>query len=308
MPDIAAVLRTALDEEPPLGFGPADVVSRARKVRGRRRGAAAVAATAAATAAAVTGLVIAGGGPGVRTSGGSAGLTLAALSQTAARTGGSHAARGASGATARNSGRAGGATATGSAGPVGVVDGIPASRLAGLVQRETGVRLKDVQVSLLRPPGELDMGAGLAVAGEPYLNVQVAPADTMITSMPTCAKLSDLASGNGDGYYGPCHIKRLADGSILVVRSGRTATGGYTMAQASLIRPDGSGVFAENTNQTWVAALKRATLKKLQDLKDGQTRHHGAKPGLPRAVRARPLIGADVLARLVQSLAARSGS
>ena len=99
----------------------------------------------------------------------------------------------------------------------------------------------------------IDLGAGVAVTGHPYFNLQVTPADMLITKMPTCAELSDLSSGNGDGYYGPCHIRRLADGSILIVRSGRTTSGGFTMAQATLIRPDGSGIFAENTNQAWTA-------------------------------------------------------
>lgn len=38
MPDVSTALRAALDEEPPLGFGPADVIARAGRTRRRRRG------------------------------------------------------------------------------------------------------------------------------------------------------------------------------------------------------------------------------------------------------------------------------
>ena len=85
----------------------------------------------------------------------------------------------------------------------------------------------------------------------------------MITAMPSCAELSDLASGNGDGYYGPCTIQRLPGGSILIVRSGETKQGHFTMAQATLIRPDGSGVFAEDTNQALVGT--RDVVKEKED-------------------------------------------
>lgn len=51
MPDVSTVLRAALDEEPPLGFGAADVIARARRTRRRRRGL--LLATAGAACAAV---------------------------------------------------------------------------------------------------------------------------------------------------------------------------------------------------------------------------------------------------------------
>jgi hypothetical protein len=40
MPDVITMLRTAIDEEPPLGFDAADVVARAQKARRRRTGIA----------------------------------------------------------------------------------------------------------------------------------------------------------------------------------------------------------------------------------------------------------------------------
>ena len=66
------------------------------------------------------------------------------------------------------------------------------------------------------------------------------------------------------------------------------------MAQATLIRPDGSGIFAENTNQAWTAPARIAK------------RGHGSGKKLPPVVRAQPPVGAGVLAQLVRSLAALS--
>jgi hypothetical protein len=60
MPDVSTVLRAALDEEPPLGFGATDVISRARKTRRRRRG---LSLAAAGTACAAIGLAVALGLP-----------------------------------------------------------------------------------------------------------------------------------------------------------------------------------------------------------------------------------------------------
>ena len=111
--------------------------------------------------------------------------------------------------------------------------------------------------------------------------------------MPTCAALSDLASGSGDGCYGPCTIRRLADGSILVVRSGGTRQGHSTIAQASLIRPDGSGVFAEDTNQAMTAMVKDKSAS-------------NGKPALPPVVSVNPPIDANALAGFVRDVAARS--
>jgi hypothetical protein len=65
------------------------------------------------------------------------------------------------------------------------------------------------------------------------------PADTLSTATPTCKELSDLASGDGDGYYGPCSIQRLPTGVLLIARSGQLKSSPGVMAQAILIRPDG---------------------------------------------------------------------
>ena len=291
MTDIRTVLEKAVSEEPPIGFRPADVLERGRRTRRRRRGAALAAmATGAGVTAAVLALTLGGASPAGRAPGLAGGrtghpkLSLAALETAAAKASTRPAVSGLTPRTARIT-----------------VDGIAAGRLAGLVQRDAGVRLAQAQVSVLAsgaPGGQkhpfIDLGAGVAVAGHPYFNLQVTPANMLITKMPTCAELSDLSSGNGDGYYGPCHIRRLADGSILIVRSGRTTSGGFTMAQATLIRPDGSGIFAENTNQAWTAPARVAK------------RGHGSGKQVPPVVRAQPPVGAGVLAQLVRSLAALS--
>jgi hypothetical protein len=281
MPDITTQLKAAIGEEPPLGFRPADVIATAHRVRRHRRSR--YAAGAAGVAVAVTvGTMLAL--PGSGADGTSAGnppdghateLSLTSLSRIAGTQ--SAAAPGVS--------------------PSARVDGVTAAEVFSLFEQDTGLRLTETQASLLRPPGELDLAAGLAVSGHPYLNIQVTPSRTMSTAMPTCAELSDLASGSGDGYYGPCAIRRLADGSVLVVRSGETRQGHFTMAQATLIRPDGSGVFAEDTNQ----ALATASGRVVKD-KSGP----GGKPALPPVVSVNPPVNANTLAVFVRDVAAHS--
>jgi hypothetical protein len=295
MTDIKTVLEEAVSQEPPIGFGPADVLERGRRARRRRRGTALAAlVTGAGVTAAVAGLTSVSGGTAPGLAGGRAGhqrLSLAALETAAARASGRSAVTGLTPQSAHIK-----------------VDGIAAGRLAGLVQRETGVRLSQANVSVLTSAGPggakhffIDLGAGIAVKGHPYLNVQVTPAGSLITKTPTCAELSDAASGTGDGYYGPCHIRRLADGAILIVRSGATKSGGFTMAQATLIRPDGSGIFAEDTNQPWVPPGKMTTLRH-------KLAKEGAKTWRLPAVSAQPPVGSATLTGLVRELAALARS
>ena len=272
MRDITTQLRAAVGEEPPLGFGAAQVIAQARRTRRRRRISLAGTVSAVAAAAIGTGLAVAGGGapPAGNTRPVSRpALSFVALSRTA--TGGP------AGHPATTSGRR--------------IDGWTARTLAAAVQQDTGVTLTGTQVSVLNPPGILDLSAAIAVHGHPSINVQVTRRHTMSTAMPTCAGLSS-SSGNGDGFYGPCRIQRLGDGSILVVRSGRTRTGGNAMAQAVLIRPDGSGFFAEDTNQAVPTTWKKSAAR--------------AKHGIGTAVRAEPVLDAAALAKLVQSLASEA--
>jgi hypothetical protein len=288
MSDMTTAMQEAVEHEPPLGFGAAEVVARARRARRRRR-AVSLGGTAVVAAAAVTGVVIAGATPAQAptTAGGSpashaAKLTLTALGKIA--TSRPKASLSPDQAAARTA----------------VVEGISGPALAGLIEQQTRMQLTGVQVSALPPTDELDLAAGIAVAGSPYLNVQVAPAGGLTTTKPSCAELSDLASGSGDGYYGPCTIRTLSDGSLLIVRSGTTNTGGFTMAQATLIRPDGSGVFAEDTNQGWNPSPGPISVRKAEAIKSGKS--------VPPVVRDQPPLDAAAMTGLVEALAAQASS
>ena len=229
----------ASSDEPALGFSATDVITAAHRARGRRRAGAAVAVGAVGAVAAVTALTLPVG-PAARPADTSAGpLSLTALAKTAAsRPANAHPVPG----SAR-------------------VDGLSAAQVIAATEKTVGAQLASVEIGTLPPSGELDLGAAVGRAGGPYVNVQVSPADTLITTTPTCAELSDLASGSGDGFYGPCSIRRLPDGTLLIARSGHTASGQDAMAEAELIRPDGSGIFAQDTNTAFVTAQEEATLK-----------------------------------------------
>ena len=223
MTDVTALLQSALIDEPPASFTPVDILEKARSARRRRHGFA-LAGTSGVAAGVVALVLVLGGTVQGNPPRLAAQLSLAALEHTAATGRVGHSARG---RTVHKVGR------------------VSTSDLAALVEQDTGVTLADIDITALPPAGVINMSEGIAVTGDPYLNVQVAPPHTMDTTTPSCAELSDLNSGSGDGFYGPCSITQQPDGSTLVVRSGETATGGYTMALALLIRPDGSGIFAE---------------------------------------------------------------
>jgi hypothetical protein len=91
MPDITTQIKAAIGDEPPLGFGPTDVIATARRVR-RRRGRYAAATLGVAAAAVTVGTVGvlpgggAGGAPAAHTLDGHATtLSLTALSRIAGR-------------------------------------------------------------------------------------------------------------------------------------------------------------------------------------------------------------------------------
>jgi hypothetical protein len=183
----------------------------------------------------------------------------------------------------------------------GDVGGITTASLPGLVQRSTGVSLDDTYVSGLSATNDLDLSAALDVDGQPYLNVQVMPADTADFASATCGDLNDLSSPDSDGYTGPCTAQTLSDGSVLVVRSGQTPTGGFTMAQASIVRPDGSAITAEDTNEAAMLtpSARQQFIKKIVKSKEDGTSY-------PRAsiVSTQPSLDASVLTALVKDLAA----
>lgn len=280
MPDITTQLKTAIGDEPPFGFGPGDVIAAAHRVRRRRR--AGLAAGAAGVAAVTAGVVLAlpGGPAGPPAESTGAGhtteMSLTSLSRIAARQ----------------------PASTPHGLPAARVEGVTAAEVFALFTKDTGAGVTGAQASLLRPADDLDLAAGVAVPGSPYLNIQVMSKNSLITAMPSCAELSDLASGNGDGFYGPCSVKRLPGGSIFIVRSGETRQGHFTMAQATLIRPDGSGVFAEDTNQAMQSP--RDTVKeKEQQVKSG-------KPAGPPVVSVNPPVNAETLGTFVRDIASRS--
>ena len=283
MTDVTALLQSALDDEPPASFTPVDILEKARSARRRRHGFA-LAGTSGVAAGVVALVLVLGGTVQGHSPRLAAQLSLAALEHTAATGRVGHSAK---------------------AGPVHKVGRVSTSDLAALVEQDTGVTLADIDVAALPPAGVINMSAGIAVTGDPYLNVQVAPAHTMDTTTPSCAELSDLNSGSGDGFYGPCSITQQPDGSTLVVRSGETATGGYTMALALLIRPDGSGIFAENTNQ---GVQPSGQLSWFKTSASKLHRSGPAQSSVPPAVRSEPVLDSQAMATLVLDLSSQGVS
>jgi hypothetical protein len=275
MTDITTLLQTAVTDEPPTRLSQAEVVRRGRAVR--RRGRVAVGAAASvgvlgvATVAATLASSAAGGAAHHRAATVSLGRLTAAADHHAtfavrpARQSGAH------------------------------VGGISATDLPGLVETSIGVDLVDAGVSVLAPTGALDLAAGIGVAGHPYLNVQVVPAGNISSASESCADLTDLSSPDSDGYVGPCSLQHLSDGSVLIVRSGETTTGGYRKAQADLILADGTAILAEDTNQAAdLLPSARQALAKGPD---------GAKT-LPPVVSSQPPLSSAVMSQLVRDLAA----
>ncbi len=283
MKEVTTLWQSALDDEPPLGFAPADVLDRARAARRRRRGFA-LAGTSCMAAVFVALALVLSGSPSVHSPRVTPSLSLVALEHTAA----TH--------TAGKPRRAG---------PTVRVEGISSGDLAALVEQDTGVDLDNVNIGVLPPDQVINLSAAIDVTGQPYLNVQVAPAHSMDTATPTCSELSDLNSGSGDGFYGPCSITTLADGATFVVRSGKTSTGGFTMAQALLVNPDGSGIFAENTNQT-------ATNPRLAWYPTASSPSRSATARqvsqIPAVVRPLPVLDSGAMATLVLDLSEQGRS
>jgi hypothetical protein len=275
MTDITTVLQTAVADEPPMRLRPADLVHRGRAARRRRRVAVGAAASVGVLGAATVAATLAtGAASGPHHHGGtvSLGRLAAAADQNALVA--ARPARPKSGAH---------------------VGGITATTLPGLVEKSTGVDLVEAGVSVLAPTGDLDLSAGIKLAGSPYLNVQVVPAGNVSSASESCPDLNDLSSPDSDGYTGPCSLQRMGDGSVLIVRSGKTTAGGYTKAQADLILADGTAILAEDTNQA--ADLLPADRQALAKGADG------AKT-LPPVVSKRPPLSSAVMSQLVQDLAA----
>jgi hypothetical protein len=272
MTDITTLLQTAIADEPPMQLSQADVIRRGRATRRRGRIVVATASAGVLGVAAVASTLAIGAAGGPHHSSGTASLGQLAADQHAVAA--VHKARPHSGAN---------------------VGGITAANLPGLVEQSTGVNLVEAGVSVLAPTGDLDLSAGIGVTGSPYLNVQVVPAGNISSASESCADLNVLTSPDSDGYTGACSMQHLADGSVLIVRSGATTTGGYTKAQADLILGDGTAILAEDTNQAAdLSTSERRALAKGAD---------GAKT-LPPVVSDLPPLSSAVISQLVQDLAA----
>jgi hypothetical protein len=275
MTDITALLANAIADEPPMTLDPADVVRHGRAARRRSRTVLGAAASVGVLGAAAVAAMLAAGATGApQHHAGTA--TLSRLTVAADR----HAVR--SVHPARET-------------PGAHVGGITAASLPGLVEQSIGVNLVEAGVSVLNPNVDLDLSAGIAVTGHPYLNVQVLSAGNISSAAESCPDLSNLSSPDSDGYTGPCTLRHLADGSVLIVRSGQTTTGGYTKAQADLILPDGSAILAEDTNQAAdLLPSERQSLARGVD---------GVKTVAP-VVSNEPPLSSAVMSQLVQDLAA----
>jgi hypothetical protein len=275
MTDITTLLQTAIEDEPPMQLSQADVIRHGRAARRRSRAMVRAAATVGALGVAAVGAtVVSSVASGPHHSAGTASLgQLAAAANRHPVT------------TVRPS------RSTSSA----HVGGITPASLPGLVEHSIGVDLVDAGVSVLAPSGDLDLSAGIDVSGSPYLNVQVVPTGNISSASESCADLNVLTSPDSDGYTGPCSLQQLADGSVLIVRSGQTTTGGYAKAQADLILADGTAILAEDTNQAadLLPSERQALAKGAQ----------GAKT-LPPVVSSQPPLSSAVMSRLVQDLAA----
>jgi hypothetical protein len=278
MTDITTVLRTAIADEPPIHLDQADVIRRGRAARRHGRAVVGAAASVGVLGVAVVAATLVTGvssGPHHHAGTASLGRLVAAADPHAKPAG--HRARPTSGAH---------------------VGGVTATTLPGLVEKSIGADLVDAGVSALAPTGDLDLSAGIAVTGSPYLNVQVVPAGNINPASESCADLNVLSSPDSDGYTGPCSVRHLGSGAVLIERSGQTTTGGYTKAQADLILADGTAILAEDTNQAAdLLPSDRQALAKGPE---------GAKT-LPPVVSKRPPLSSAVMSQLVQNLATTEG-
>jgi hypothetical protein len=274
MTDITTLLQTAITDEPPMRLSQGDVIRRGRAARRRSRVVVGAAASAGVLGAATVAATLVTGATSRPHHAGTASLGQLA------------------GATDQHAVVAGRRARPKSGAHVG---GITATTLPDLVAQSIGVDLVEAGVSVLAPTGDLDLSAGIGVPGNPYLNVQVVPAGNISSASESCADLSDLSSPDSDGYAGPCSLQHLGDGSVLIVRSGETTTGGYAKAQADLILSDGTAILAEDTNQA--ADLRPVDRRALARGSDGPKT-------LPPVVSTKPPLSSAVMSQLVQDLAA----
>jgi hypothetical protein len=298
MTDITTRLRTAIGEEPPIGFGAADVVAAGRKARRRRRAAySAVAAGAAATAVGATLVVTgpAGTTPAPK-------FTLDALIAAA-----SH---------GEPSGTPGiisqaftprldhGADGLAAAGII-KISPLAFTQIPELVRTDTGASLtawpSKGWASSHRTISEMNIFSALATPGHPSLDIMLMPPGTISAKVTTATCSTPVPADGGGDYQGPCSVTRLADGATLVVLSGKSPRG-YAITLAALIRPDGSVVIVDDKNQAQPSGTPNVL-----DKTPGGAASAKAVPQAqePPIVSVDPPVSAKTLGKLVQDLAAR---
>ena len=229
---LGVLLRRAVDVEPALGFTADQLVARGRRARLVRGSLAGLSAVATVSVIALVALTVRGPGGG---DGGAA--TIGTL-----------------------------AAAPGN-GPAATTS-LSQHNLAATLQDQLGVTFRTVTVhermrmpsgnpaldlhgSIADPTGDTAFAFGMVGVDDNSDGTHPSPGPRLL---PDCNG-SDFTIGN-DGppesaYVGTCTARTLANGTVVIWRSGR-APDGYARSAAMLGRPDGSGMFVESTNQAMV--------------------------------------------------------
>jgi hypothetical protein len=224
MNDVTALLRRALDDEPPAAFVADDLVGRGRRTRRRRRAAAGGCAVALVAVASAGVVGLAGGDPATTP------VPVAAGSTTSE-----------------------------------VPERLTAENAERTIEDRLGIVFRDVNVHERMPapdgaPALTVSGAIADPGGDSAFGFHLTGPDDGVTKrwQPTCEG-SDFGNPGDrpaeEAYVGTCSTRTLANGAIVLWRSGR-APGGYARSSAMLGRPDGSWLAVEATNQ---AAVDPAT-------------------------------------------------
>jgi len=216
--DVATVLHRALSDEPPLRLDPDDLLALGRRDRRRRR-----LALATTTAAVVV----------------MASAVTASLQQSPA-------------------GTSPVAVAPGGWGAPAVPDTVTEHNLAEVVAQQLEIEYREVVVHGRdqRAPGLSTMNLSAAVddpVGDTALTLHFLAAnpDKPRRGAPHCGDGSSFGNpGEGpaeDTYVGSCNDYTLESGAALEVKDLRSDA--YAKVQAILVRPDGSTILAQSTNQ-----------------------------------------------------------
>lgn len=236
---LAALLQRAVDDEPPSEFSADQQVMRGRRAR---RGRSALTTVSAAATVTVVSLIAVG----VR------GLEGGVTDPAAGVPSGASVAVSTPAATSRSA----------------ASSGLTKDNVAATIENELGTTFRTVTVRerMRMPSGQPALslyGAIADPAGDTVFIFGMAGRERQPSTPPTHERTGlTLPSCNGSdftvgsrppesAYVGQCHSRTLSNGAVVIWRTGR-APGGYARSAAMLGRPDGSGVFAESTNQATV--------------------------------------------------------